>query len=228
MRYDLHLHTGHSGDSLIKPSKLGPLAKAKKLDGVALTDHDTVSGWKEAKKSCKEAEIFFIQGEEIKSKPAGRTVCEIIGLYLTEHVEGKKRTPLEIIDAIHSQGGVVIMPHPLDTLRKHLPADELSELAVKIDALETFNSRCMLPWDNAKAKEFAKEHSLGMTGGSDAHTTWELGNAFTFAKGNGDGELLRKHILSRKTIGEGKTSNYLYHILPTFAKIKHKLFGRPR
>jgi len=44
-----------------------------------------------------------------------------------------------------------------------------------VDAIETFNARCMLPRFNFRAQEFAVEHGIVGTYGSDAHAAFELG-----------------------------------------------------
>ena len=51
MAVDLHTHSCCSDGSLT-PSELMELAYEKKLSAIALTDHDTVRGIKEAKKAA--------------------------------------------------------------------------------------------------------------------------------------------------------------------------------
>jgi histidinol phosphatase-like PHP family hydrolase len=46
-----------------------------------------------------------------------------------------------------------------------------------VDAIETFNSRCMQAKYNQEAQEFADEHQVPGTVGSDAHAPFELGRA---------------------------------------------------
>ena len=53
MAVDLHTHSCCSDGSLT-PSELMELAYEKKLSAIALTDHDTVSGIKEAKKAAED------------------------------------------------------------------------------------------------------------------------------------------------------------------------------
>ncbi|MCK9442920.1 MAG: PHP domain-containing protein [Tissierellaceae bacterium] len=43
IRFDLHVHTNQS-DGLLSPEEVVDLAIQKKLDGIAITDHDTISG----------------------------------------------------------------------------------------------------------------------------------------------------------------------------------------
>ena len=44
MIYDLHVHSKYSRDSILSPEKIISVAKRKKLDGVAVTDHNTIRG----------------------------------------------------------------------------------------------------------------------------------------------------------------------------------------
>lgn len=47
MKFDLHVHTNYS-DGKFKPSKMIDLAVERGLDGISITDHDSVDGMKEA------------------------------------------------------------------------------------------------------------------------------------------------------------------------------------
>ncbi|WP_353095241.1 PHP domain-containing protein [Tissierella praeacuta] len=47
MIFDLHVHTNHS-DGLFPPEEVIDLAIKKNLDGIAITDHDTITGIKKA------------------------------------------------------------------------------------------------------------------------------------------------------------------------------------
>ena len=63
-RYDLHSHTTHSDGSL----SVEDLASSMASEGVhvwSLTDHDTISGWDEAKISASNHGIRFVPGVEL-------------------------------------------------------------------------------------------------------------------------------------------------------------------
>ena len=47
MRFDLHVHTNQS-DGILSPMQVVTLAAKLKLSGIAITDHDTVSGIEDA------------------------------------------------------------------------------------------------------------------------------------------------------------------------------------
>lgn len=64
MRIDLHTHSDRS-DGTSAPRQLVAEAVEAGLDVVALTDHDTASGWQEAEEAARELGIAFVAGMEI-------------------------------------------------------------------------------------------------------------------------------------------------------------------
>lgn len=64
MIYDLHSHSTAS-DGLLTPTELVLRAVEQKIDVLALTDHDTVAGVKEAKYAAENQPIRLISGVEI-------------------------------------------------------------------------------------------------------------------------------------------------------------------
>ena len=53
----------------------------------------------------------------------------------------------------------------------------LLEILPLVDAIETFNARCMQARFNRQAGDFARQHGVPGTAGSDAHAAFELGRA---------------------------------------------------
>jgi len=164
LKIDLHVHTRRSGHSLLKVEKVASIAKRRGLDAVAITDHDEID-------SALELSKLFptVVGEEISCDEG-----DIIGLFLTERIG---RGPvLEVMDRIRAQGGLVMVPHPFDSLRKEALMNE--ELCAKGDLIEIFNSRVTKARDNARAAEFAKARGMLPVVGSDAHTAAEIGRSW--------------------------------------------------
>jgi predicted metal-dependent phosphoesterase TrpH len=82
--FDLHNHTAAS-DGLLSPAALVDLAHRNGCDGLALTDHDTVDGLREADGAAQERRLRFIHGVEISvtwtpSREAKSTTLHIVGL----------------------------------------------------------------------------------------------------------------------------------------------------
>ena len=67
MIFDLHVHTTYS-DGLLTPKQVVDLAMIKGIDGIAITDHDTILGIEPAVRYSEEIEnIFVIPGIELGS-----------------------------------------------------------------------------------------------------------------------------------------------------------------
>lgn len=64
MKYDLHSHSTAS-DGVLSPTELVQRAVEQGVEMLALTDHDTVSGIREAKQFAQTQPIHFISGVEI-------------------------------------------------------------------------------------------------------------------------------------------------------------------
>jgi len=75
--YDLHTHSNCS-DGLLSPTELVALAKANHVNVLALTDHDTVAGVKEAKAAAGD-DLHLISGIELSSVWNGRNI-HVVGL----------------------------------------------------------------------------------------------------------------------------------------------------
>lgn len=212
-KYDLHIHTIYSSCSRIKPAKLLEIAKKRGLNGIAITNHNTIKGGAEVKKLNKDKNFEVIIGAEIKTDKG-----EILGLYLKKEIKSRKAG--EVIDEIHEQGGIAIAAHPFTwgLLRKPCKFDK-KELK-KIDGFETFNSRNTFRWENELAVQFAQKHKLAQTAGSDAHFGYEIGRAFTLFNGS-----LRDAIKKRKTVIMGRIAPVpVGRALSMFKKIRVTYF----
>ncbi|MBD3303641.1 PHP domain-containing protein [Candidatus Woesearchaeota archaeon] len=191
-KYDLHIHTYHSGCSRIRPKKLLQIAKKKGLNGIAVTDHNTIKGGKEVKKLNKDKNFEVIIGAEIKTDKG-----EILGLYLKKEIKSRKAE--DVIDEIHKQEGIAVAAHPFTWGLLRTAAKFNKKELKKLDGFETFNARNTFRWENELAVQFAQKHNLAQTGGSDAHFYYEIGRAFTLFNGS-----LRDAIKKRKTAIMGR------------------------
>jgi predicted metal-dependent phosphoesterase TrpH len=66
VKIDLHTHSTRS-DGLDTPSQLVASAAKAGINVLALTDHDTVSGWDEARSKALELGLGFVPGIEVTS-----------------------------------------------------------------------------------------------------------------------------------------------------------------
>jgi predicted metal-dependent phosphoesterase TrpH len=166
---EFHCHTIFSKDSLTRPQDLVDACRRKGIDRVVVTDHNTIAGAWAAQALDPE---LVIVGEEIMT-----TRGEILASFLTEEIPSGL-TPQEAIRRLRDQGAFISVSHPFDTMRKGgWREPDLLEILSQVDAIEVYNSRCMLPRFNREARQFAEQHNIVGTVGSDAHVTFELGRS---------------------------------------------------
>lgn len=168
---DLHSHTHWSKDCVTRFETIINLCRRRGIDRIAITDHNTADG---ALAMQKIAPDLVIVGEEIMT-----TQGEILAYFVRETVPAGL-SPEDTIRHLRDQGAVISVSHPFDRLRKGAWQEaDLLRIIDKVDALEIFNARCVFPEDNERALQFAQEHNLIGTVGSDAHIRPEYGQAMT-------------------------------------------------
>lgn len=186
LRTEFHCHTIYSKDSLTQPRDLIRAARRKGLDRVIVTDHNSIAGARAAQAMDPE---LIIVGEEIKTDRG-----ELLAAFVTEEIP-PYLTPQETIRRLRDQGAFISVSHPFDAMRNgHWDEPDLLDILPLVDAIETFNSRCFQAEFNTRAADFAREHGLAGTVGSDAHATFELGRAHLVLPRFEGGEGLRQVI----------------------------------
>lgn len=164
---DFHTHTCTSKDSLTSPERLIKAARRRGLSRVVVTDHNSIAGAVIAQELAPE---LVIVGEEIMT-----TCGEILAAFVTGEIP-RGLSPKETIHRLRDQGAFISVSHPFDSWRSGAwKLGDLLEIAPLVDAIETFNARCLLRKDNANALKFAQEYNLPGTAGSDAHAAFEIG-----------------------------------------------------
>lgn len=217
MKFDLHMHSHHSRDCTIPTAEVIRLCQRRGMNGIAITDHNSLAGGREGVALAPPG-FTVIPGEEVKSSEG-----EIIGLFLEEEIPGEL-SPEETATRIRAQGGVVIVPHPFDPLRRsplNTPALERLAAAGLVDAIEVLNARMALKSHNLRGAEFAARMGLPGTAGSDAHSRPEYAHAWIeIAPFATPAEFLQN--LNTATIG-GDLSPFFVHLLSTVAKRRKKI-----
>lgn len=94
---DLHVHSTVS-DGTYKPCELVKYAAEKKLEAIALTDHDCISGITEAKECAKQYNIEVISGIEFSTRYRNAEI-HLLGLYIDENNENFVKGLDEIVNA---------------------------------------------------------------------------------------------------------------------------------
>ncbi|HUA10830.1 MAG TPA: CehA/McbA family metallohydrolase [Solirubrobacteraceae bacterium] len=167
---DLHMHTDHSGDCETPVEVLLATAAEQGLGAIAVTDHNEISGAREAAALADRFGVKVIVGEEVKTRSEG----EVIGLFLRELIP-RGLTLRATIDAIRAQGGIVYVPHPFDRMHAVPDYEHLLPVIDDVDAIEIFNPRVALSSFNEEAARFAAKYRITAGAGSDSHVAQGLG-----------------------------------------------------
>lgn len=178
-KIDLHLHTEASFDCVVPlPALLERLTETG-ITVQAVTDHNEIWAAQKVQALADERRRThpqtpqIIVGEEVSTSEG-----EIIGLYLTEPVP-RDLSPEETVERIKAQGGLVLLPHGFDPLKKkRLTPAALARIAEHIDIVETFNARISRPRWNRAGAAWADLRGLPKSAGSDAHTLADVGDAW--------------------------------------------------
>jgi predicted metal-dependent phosphoesterase TrpH len=217
---DLHCHTSASFDSLASPRAVVAAAAARGLTHLAITDHERIDGALEARAIVPPG-LTVIVGEEIRTL-AG----DLVGLFLERPVP-PGLSAAETIAEIRGQGGLVGIPHPFDRFRGSLLRDAaMASLAPDVDWVETWNAR-LVGGGNRRASEMALEAGAPGVAVSDAHTTVEIGIAYTIVRGpiRTADELLAA--LPSAELITGRAS-YAVRLVTPVAKLVQRARGRGR
>ena len=171
-KIDFHTHTACSYDAFTTIRQLEKFFRKHPDFVLAITDHNEIEGALEAKKRFGDQ---IIVGEEIKTRHG-----EILGLYLSQHIEAGLDVETTI-DKIRQQKGLIGVPHPF---KRHGNSDSplaeefLYNFVDQFDFIEVFNARNRTAGANSKAMQFAEEYNKPQTVGSDSHAVYELGHTY--------------------------------------------------
>jgi predicted metal-dependent phosphoesterase TrpH len=224
LRADLHVHSVHSGftasmplfrsrDCYSGPEAVYRAARARGMDLVALTDHDSIDGCLELLDRHPGA-TDILMGEEIECRVPGvgaRVHLGALGLTERHHrdVQPLRGNVLEAAAFLRSHGVALVLHHPFHFFRGGAAvADYLEPLLALVHAVEVRNGTMAAAHNRLAADITAawnRSHPrarLGRTGGSDAHVLGHVGDAFTEAPGRTREEFLES-LMRGESLGAG-------------------------
>ena len=215
-RVEFHCHTYASKDSLTPPKKLIAAARKRGVDRLVITDHNSITGAKEAQ--VLDPELVII-GEEIMT-----TRGEILAAFVKEEIPAGL-PPVEVINRLRDQEAFISVSHPFDTMRSGgWKERDLLEILPLVDAIEVFNSRCMRKSFNQDARQFAEKYDIPGTVGSDAHAAFEVGRSLLLLEAFEGPDGLRK--ILRAGIPIVKSSPSWFHLTSRYATVTKKFQKR--
>jgi predicted metal-dependent phosphoesterase TrpH len=217
---DLHIHSIHSHDGTSSISAiLKYVADQTDLSVIAITDHDTISGVREAVQLAPKYGIEVVPGCEVSTADG-----HLLTLYITEQVPAGLSLS-ETVCRVGQQGGLCIVPHPEargtssvsgETLWAAYLQPEVRRIMVGV---ETFNGGLVYTRGNLSAVSIAAKIDIAHVGNSDSHILQTIGEGSTEFAGTTAIDL-RSALYARSTttrIGKGlQGPQALRHWLPTF------------
>lgn len=229
---DMHVHTKYS-DGMNNVQTL--LKKARKKGfGIAVTDHNHIKGALDAYYARK---ILVIPGIEISTFDGPHILCyfynisEIVEFY-EKHIENAKlRNPngriklgmVELAERLKNYNCVVSLAHPYSIFELNLPRTlkkypQCKKMVDFADAIEVISGQ-QLRSANLRAVDMKNELKKGITGGSDAHTLFDLGNVVTCAEAGNVDDFLES-IELKKNFVIGKEARQVNRLISNSQVIK--------
>jgi len=190
MKLDMHCHSWYSyhpfwgHDCYSRPRDIVKSAIKAGLDGISVTDHNTLKGSAAIKGIAKRirGDFIVIPGMEVKSRNG-----DILAYGVSEEIP-LGLSPEETIEKILDQGGVPVIAHPFCALfvkmitRSKWDESLITSLSTRFRkkiGIEVFNSGNKKSGD-ARALAIAMKLGLTKSAGSDSHITKSIGAAGIF------------------------------------------------
>ncbi len=184
MLIDLHTHTWPlSDDSFISPDDLVERAKAAGLDGLCLTEHDSVWDPHKVRDLAQRHDFLILPGIEVNTEDGHMLAYGLHGYAYGMH---RVRDLARMLD---QAGGALIASHPYRRNMPFYPHDEeLWDLALDraraspayshVCALEAINGRGSRD-ENLFSWQLCSRLGLPASAGSDAHEAADVGSCAT-------------------------------------------------
>lgn len=169
MRFDLHVHTTISPCSVLTLGEILSHARSRGLDGVCITDHDTMEIQRLIREGRQPTGLYVIFGIEYTTHDGDFL---LFGPF--DNVPPGLPAP-EVLQWIDAVGGVAVAAHPF---RQGRPTQEYLIQEGLCRIVEGLNGRNRKS-ENARLNRWRKQYSVHEVGGSDAHSLAELGTVLT-------------------------------------------------
>ena len=181
-KIDLHVHTTAS-DGELSSREIIDLAIQKDIKVIAITDHNSISGIKEALKYSNEKDIEVIPGVEISCEFEDYPEVHIVGLFidynnkeLEKFSKKEKFSIKQAIELIKNAKGIPILAHPgvylnnsEKIIKEFIENDGKGiEINYPYDKIYGLDKEKM-ELRNLGFKKIVEEKGLIISGGSDFH-----------------------------------------------------------
>lgn len=218
MRCDLHVHSLRSGavnlpvlrhlgrECYSRPEEVYALAKARGMDLVTLTDHDTIDGALE----LSGRPDTFVSEEVTVTLPGGSVVhVNVFDITPAQHEAiVRVRDDAEAFFAFVAEANVpASLNHPFSPMTGGVTAPDLSLALRRLPMVEARNG--MMPaLSNGHAERTARAAGCGLVAGSDAHALRSVARAYTEVPGARSKAEFLAGLRSARTVPRGGHGSY--------------------
>jgi predicted metal-dependent phosphoesterase TrpH len=175
------------------PELLAYVEEHTDLSLIAITEHDDLGAAVAARDAWVRGRFRFevILGEEVTA-----ITGHLLALFIEEPVPSLK--PLApTLEAVHAQGGLCIIPHPMSWLTRSIGQRTVERIlreaedGVSFDGIETASSPAGRVTMKKAQRLNRERYHLAEVGGSDAHFLQAIGASYTTFEGSTAEELRR-------------------------------------
>src|SRR5437867_176296 len=240
LRADLHVHSDHSGlkqlrflrmrDCCSAPVDVYRRAKARGMDLVTLTDHDTIEGCLEIRDRLGDPPDFFMSEEVETLLPGDRSMhIGVFGITEVQHreIQRLRRDFEALVGYLEEQRITASLNHLFRGYRPGLDVEAyLAPLVRRFDLYEAMNGtqslryRLMTERSIARFRPVQGGRSPGPTAGSDAHTLARVGRTWTECQGTD-----RESFLEGLRAGLGRVAGEDGRLLPLAGDVYSVVFS---
>lgn len=210
LKIDLHVHTCYSYDAVTTLEDVVAYSKKRGLDGVAVTDHNTLKG---ALKLQQENSFLIIPGMEISTRQG-----HVLAINITTSIPPTLDVR-ETIERVHEVGGIVVAAHPTTLMNGGLR----TRIDSGFDAIEVINSSVVPFFFSVYLnRKIAERFRLPQTAGSDAHCPFEIGTAYTIVDADPKLDEIVEAIEKGATVPYGKPISWRMRVRREALMLKRK------
>jgi len=195
---DLHIHSIYSWDGVATVPEILSRARARQLDWIAISDHDTLNGSLEAQQRAEEFGVGVIPSCEVSTREG-----HLLTLFIQEAIPAGLSL-VETVRRVAEQGGVCVAAHAFAADANSISLRELQEalshdgVADALVGVEVYNGGLAHFRDEAKVAHLTHTLGLAELGNSDAHVLAAIGCGVTVFPGSSAADL-RAALLARQT-----------------------------
>ena len=176
MLIDLHCHTKYSGDTDLDPAMLIRAARAKGLDAICITEHDSFLASEPVEEVAEREGFPVFRGVEINTDK-GHILAFGVKDDSWKATKGYYSHMEDVRPVIEASGGILVPAHPFRMVGGSSAGGLLPEMDY-IAAIEVVNGENNSA-ENDLAIDAWRRLDLPGTGGSDCHLAHDVGRCAT-------------------------------------------------